>query len=46
MVPFGKEVSQQDAADIRAYVIFRANESVSQAKAAAAKAAQEANPKK
>ena len=46
MVPFGKEVSQQDAADIRAYVIFRANESVSQAKAATTKAAQEANPKK
>ena len=33
MVAFGKEVSQQDAADIRAYVIFRANESVSEAKA-------------
>ena len=31
MVPFGKEVSQQDAADIRAYVIFRANESKNQA---------------
>jgi quinohemoprotein ethanol dehydrogenase len=27
MVPFGKEVSQQDAADVRSYVIFRANES-------------------
>lgn len=46
MVPFGKEVSQQDAADIRAYVIFRANESVSQAKATATKDAEEANPKK
>ncbi len=33
MVPFGKEVSQQDAADIRAYVIFRANESLNEAKA-------------
>jgi len=46
MVPFGKEVSQQDAADIRNYVIFRANETVSQAKAATTKEAQEANPKK
>lgn len=26
MVAFGKEVSQQDAADVRAYVIFRANQ--------------------
>jgi quinohemoprotein ethanol dehydrogenase len=33
MIPFGKEVSQQDAADIRDYVIFRANESVHEAKA-------------
>jgi quinohemoprotein ethanol dehydrogenase len=32
MVSFGKEVSQQDAADIRAYVIFRANQSLSEAK--------------
>jgi alcohol dehydrogenase (cytochrome c)/quinohemoprotein ethanol dehydrogenase len=32
MVPFGKEVSQQDAADIRAYVIFRANESKNESK--------------
>jgi quinohemoprotein ethanol dehydrogenase len=32
MVSFGKEVSQQDANDIRAYVIFRANESKSEAK--------------
>jgi len=32
MVAFGKEVSQQDAADIRNYVIFRANESLSEAK--------------
>jgi len=39
MVAFGKEVSQQDAADIRAYVIFRANQSMSEAKAAATKAA-------
>jgi alcohol dehydrogenase (cytochrome c)/quinohemoprotein ethanol dehydrogenase len=37
MVPFGKEVSQQDAADIRAYVIFRANQSVSETKAAKTK---------
>jgi quinohemoprotein ethanol dehydrogenase len=37
MVSFGKEVSQQDAADIRAYVIFRANEGRSQTKAATAK---------
>jgi mono/diheme cytochrome c family protein len=33
MVAFGKEVSQQDAADIRAYVIFRANQSMSETKA-------------
>jgi len=46
MVSFSKEVSQQDAADVRAYVIFRANESVSEAKAAATKDAQEASPKK
>jgi len=32
MVAFGKEVSQQDAADIRDYVIFRANQSMSEAK--------------
>jgi quinohemoprotein ethanol dehydrogenase len=32
MVPFRKEVSKQDAADIRAYVIFRANETLNQAK--------------
>jgi quinohemoprotein ethanol dehydrogenase len=44
MVPFGKEVSQQDAADIRAYVIFRANESVSEAKAKAAGEAEKAKP--
>jgi quinohemoprotein ethanol dehydrogenase len=31
MVAFGEEVSQQDAADIRAYVIFRANQSKSDA---------------
>jgi quinohemoprotein ethanol dehydrogenase len=33
MVAFGKEVSQQDAADIRAYIIFRAHQSMSEAKA-------------
>jgi len=44
MVAFGKEVSQQDAADIRAYVIFRANQSMSEAKAAAEAA--KANPEK
>jgi quinohemoprotein ethanol dehydrogenase len=33
MVSFSKEVSRQDAADIRAYVIFRANESKGEAKA-------------
>ncbi|MFZ0564419.1 MAG: PQQ-dependent dehydrogenase, methanol/ethanol family [Terriglobales bacterium] len=32
MVAFGKEVSQRDAADVRDYVIFRANETVSRAK--------------
>jgi hypothetical protein len=32
MVSFAKEVSQQDAADIRSYVIFRANETLNQAK--------------
>ena len=37
MVAFGKEVSPQDAADIRAYVIFRANQSVSETKAAGTK---------
>jgi quinohemoprotein ethanol dehydrogenase len=31
MVPFAKEVSQQDATDIRAYVIFRANQSLNEA---------------
>jgi alcohol dehydrogenase (cytochrome c)/quinohemoprotein ethanol dehydrogenase len=46
MVAFGKEVSQQDAADIRAYVIFRANESVNGAKDATAKAMHEPNTKK
>jgi PQQ-dependent dehydrogenase (methanol/ethanol family) len=39
MVAFGKEVSQRDAADVRAYVIFRANQSLSEAKAAASKPA-------
>ena len=37
MVAFGKEVSEQDAADIRAYVTFRANQSKNEAKAAATK---------
>ena len=32
MVSFGKEVSQQDATDIRDYIIFRANETLNQAK--------------
>jgi len=32
MVGFGKEISQQDAAAIRSYVIFRANETLKQAK--------------
>jgi len=32
MVAFGKEVSQQDADDVRAYVIFRANQTISEAK--------------
>jgi hypothetical protein len=38
MVSFAKEVSHQDAAAIRAYVIFRANQSVAEEKAAAAPA--------
>jgi len=48
MVAFGKEVSQQDAADVRDYVIFRANQSVSEAKAAskAAGDAEQAKPKR
>jgi quinohemoprotein ethanol dehydrogenase len=46
MVSFGKEVSQQDAADIREYVIFRANETVGEAKAKTAKNTNEANPQK
>jgi quinohemoprotein ethanol dehydrogenase len=33
MVSFGREVSQLDAADVRAYVIFRANQSRSEEKA-------------
>jgi alcohol dehydrogenase (cytochrome c)/quinohemoprotein ethanol dehydrogenase len=41
MVAFGKEVSQRDAADVRAYVIFRANQSLSEAKAAATKPARD-----
>ena len=40
MVSFAKEVSHQDAAAIRAYVIFRANQSIAQEKAAS----QAANP--
>jgi quinohemoprotein ethanol dehydrogenase len=35
MVAFDKEVSQQDADDIRSYVIFRANESMNESKAGA-----------
>ena len=35
MVSFAKELSRQDAADIRAYVIFRRNQSVAQQKAEA-----------
>lgn len=34
MVGFGKEVSQEDAAAIRSYVIFRANQTVNEEKAA------------
>ena len=43
MVAFGKEVSQQDATDVRAYVIFRANQSLSESKAAAPKLAGDAD---
>jgi hypothetical protein len=39
MVSFEKEVSQKDAADIRAYVIFRANQSRGEGKSAPAKPA-------
>jgi alcohol dehydrogenase (cytochrome c)/quinohemoprotein ethanol dehydrogenase len=46
MVAFGKEVSQQDAADVRAYVIFRANQSMSEAKDKAARNAKKANTEK
>jgi alcohol dehydrogenase (cytochrome c)/quinohemoprotein ethanol dehydrogenase len=46
MVAFGKEVSRQDAADVRDYVIFRANETANVAKTAATKSSQEADPKK
>ncbi|HUJ94432.1 MAG TPA: PQQ-dependent dehydrogenase, methanol/ethanol family [Terriglobales bacterium] len=35
MVSFAKEVSQEDGAAIRSYVIFRANQSLNEAKAAA-----------
>ena len=38
MVSFSKELSQEDAEAIRAFVIFRANQSVEQAKAASAPA--------
>ena len=38
MVGFGKEVSQEDAAAIRSYVIFRAHETLKQTKDAAAPA--------
>ncbi|MFZ0418106.1 MAG: PQQ-dependent dehydrogenase, methanol/ethanol family [Candidatus Sulfotelmatobacter sp.] len=37
MVSFAKELSREDAADIRAYVIFRRNQSVSHQEPAAAK---------
>ena len=37
MVSFAKELSSEDAADIRAYVIFRRNQSVAQKKSAASK---------
>jgi quinohemoprotein ethanol dehydrogenase len=37
MVSFAKELSHQDAADIRAYVIFRRNQSVVQTKSDGAK---------
>jgi alcohol dehydrogenase (cytochrome c)/quinohemoprotein ethanol dehydrogenase len=37
MVSFAKELSQKDAADIRAYVIFRRNQSVAQKKLAGGK---------
>ena len=37
MVSFAKELSHQDAADIRGYVIFRRNQSVAQKKSAAAR---------
>ena len=37
MVSFARELSRDDAASIRAYVIFRRNQSVAQKKAAAAK---------
>ena len=41
MVGFGKEVSQEDAAAIRSYVIFRANETLKQAKDAEKGSAQQ-----
>jgi alcohol dehydrogenase (cytochrome c)/quinohemoprotein ethanol dehydrogenase len=37
MVSFAKELSREDAADIRAYVIFRRNQSVTQRQSSAAK---------
>jgi quinohemoprotein ethanol dehydrogenase len=37
MVSFAKEVSHEDAASIRAYVIFRRNQTLAQKKSAAAK---------
>jgi quinohemoprotein ethanol dehydrogenase len=40
MIAFGNEVSQQDAGDIRAYVIFRANESLDAMKASPTKASE------
>jgi hypothetical protein len=40
MVSFAKELSHQDAADIRAYVVFRRNQSVAQKTSAAVKTKQ------
>jgi alcohol dehydrogenase (cytochrome c)/quinohemoprotein ethanol dehydrogenase len=40
MVGFGKEVSREDAAAVRSYVIFRAHQTLKQAKEAATRPAQ------
>jgi alcohol dehydrogenase (cytochrome c)/quinohemoprotein ethanol dehydrogenase len=37
MVPFAKELSRGDAADVRAYVIFRRNQSAPEKRSAAAR---------